>query len=126
MQWLRSYYEALDSLRFEAVARFLHEDCRSQYPTGTVLAGRQKVIEQGRKGLTALKGVRHELRHAWEEGDQLIFELEVTYWRMDGQKIVRPGLGIFVIDEGKIREQRLFVDARGVWDQSPGRGGVKG
>lgn len=116
LQWLRSYYDAMDNLRFEEVAEFLHEDCRNHYPTGAVVAGRSRVIERGRKGLAALQEIRHELRGAWEEGDELIFELEVTYWRKDGEKIVRPGVGIFVLDDGRIREQRLFVDSRGVWD----------
>ncbi len=116
VQWLRAYYEAMDSLRFDRVAEFLHDDCRNTYPTGAVVVGRAKIIERGRKGLGALRGIRHELKQAWEEGDELIFELEVTYWRKDGQEIVRPGVGIFVLHQGKIRQQRLFVDARGVWD----------
>ncbi len=116
VQWLRSYYEAIDGLRFDEVSEFLHEDCRCQYPTGAVLTGRERFIQWGRRDLGALQGIRHELKDAWEEGEQLIFELEVTYWRKDGQKIVRPGAGIFVLDNGRIRRQRLFVDARGVWD----------
>lgn len=116
LHWLRSYYDAIENLRFDEVAEFLHEDCRCQYPSGAVIAGRKRFIQLGRRDLGALKGIRHELRGAWEEGDALIFELEVTYWREDGEKIVRPGVGIFVLDDGRIRAQRLFVDARGVWD----------
>lgn len=116
LQWLRSYYEAIDGLRFEDAGEFLHEDCRCQYPTGAVLTGRDRFLQWGRRDLGALRGIRHELKDAWEEGDQLMFELEVTYRRKDGQQIVRPGVGIFVLEDGRIREQRLFVDARGVWD----------
>ena len=116
LQWLRSYYDAIDNLRFDEVAEFLHEDCACQYPSGAVIAGRERFIRSGRRDLGALQGIRHELRDAWEEGEELIFELVVTYWREDGAKIVRPGVGIFVLDDDRIRAQRLFVDARGVWD----------
>lgn len=116
LQWLRSYYDAIDNLRFDEVAAFLHDDCRCQYPNGAVITGRERFIQWGRRDLGALRGTRHELREAWEEGDELIFELEVTYWREDGGRIARPGVGIFLLDDGRIRAQRLFVDARGVWD----------
>lgn len=116
MQWLRSYYEAFDSLRFEEVAEYLHEDCRVQYASGSVITGRERLIAQARRALESLDGIQHVLEHAWEEADEVIFELEVTYRRKDGRTIIRPGTGIFVLAEGKIREQRLFVDAAGVWD----------
>lgn len=106
----------MDDLRFQDVAEFLHDDCRNLYPMGTTVAGRDNILARARKALGALKGIRHELRGAWEEGEELIFELEVTYWRSDGETIVRPGMGVFVLEDGRIREQRLFVDARGVWD----------
>lgn len=116
IDWLRSYYGALDELRFEEVGKFLHEDCVSRYPTGHVVEGRELVLKLTERALTALARIQHELRSAWEEGEEVIYELEVTYRRRDGQTIVRPGVGIFVLEDGLIREQRLFVDARGVWD----------
>jgi hypothetical protein len=114
--WLRAYYEAMDALRFEDVAEFLHEDCRCVYPSGHVAAGRDRILRQMRAGLTALDRIKHELKRAWEEDGELIFELEVTYVRRDGETIIRPGTGIFVFEDHKVREQRLFVESRGIWD----------
>ncbi len=63
-----------------------------------------------------MERIRHDLRHVWEqEDDQLVFELEVTYWRPDGQILSRPGMGIFVVREGLVHEQRLFVDNAAVY-----------
>jgi ketosteroid isomerase-like protein len=116
IDWLRSYYDAMDNLRFDEVAEYLHEECRNHYPTGVEVVGREAILERGRTTLGALERIRHDLQNAWEEGDELIFELEVTYWRKDGTTIVRPGVGIFVLDDGRIREQRLFVDNNAVWN----------
>jgi ketosteroid isomerase-like protein len=116
LNWLRAYYEAMDQRRFDEVAALLHEDCEAQFPAGIVVRGRERIVRGMRAGLEALAGIRHELKDAWQEDRELIFELEVTYHRTDGQTIVRPGVGIFVLDGGTILAQRLFVDTSGVWD----------
>ncbi len=113
--WLRGYYAALDHGRFDDVAELLHADCRSHYPTGGTDEGREAILRRMRDGLGRLAGIRHELLHVWEEGDEVIFELTVTYRRTDGREIARPGMGIFVRADGLIREQRLYVHDGGVW-----------
>ncbi len=116
IHWLEAYYAAMDSLQFDQVAEYLAEDVHNHYATGIEVVGRDTVLERGRKNLGALERIRHAVRNVWEEDDELIFELAVTYWRKDGKVIERPGMGIFVMQDGRIREQRLFVDANGVWD----------
>jgi ketosteroid isomerase-like protein len=116
IDWLESYYTAMDSLQFDKVAEFLDEDCHNFYATGTELVGRDKILARGERNLGLLERIRHSVRNVWEEGDELIFELAVTYWRKDGEVIERPGMGIFVLKDGRIAQQRLFVDANGVWD----------
>lgn len=116
IDWLESYYTAMDSLQFDKVADFLDEDCHNHYATGIEVVGRDNILRHGEKNLALLERIRHLVRNVWQEGDELIFELSVTYWRKDGEVIERPGMGIFVMKDGRIREQRLFVDANGVWD----------
>lgn len=116
IDWLQRYYAAMDGLEFDKVADFLAEGVHNHYATGVEVVGRDAVLERGRKNLGALERIRHAVQNVWEEGDELIFELAVTYWRRDGKVIERPGMGIFVMEDGQIREQRLFVDANGVWD----------
>lgn len=116
IDWLEAYYAAMDGLRFDEVADFLAEDVHNHYATGVEVVGRDAILERGRTNLGALERIRHAVRNVWEEDDELVFELAVTYWRKDGKVIERPGMGIFVMDDGRIREQRLFVDANGVWD----------
>jgi ketosteroid isomerase-like protein len=116
IDWLESYYAAMDSLQFDKVAEFLDEKCHNFYATGHELVGRDQILARGERNLGLLERIRHSVRNVWEEGDELIFELAVTYWRRDGQTIERPGMGIFVLKDGRIAQQRLFVDANGVWD----------
>lgn len=116
LAWLGAYYAAVDGRRYDELAELLHEECENQYPNGATVRGREKIMRGMRPALDALAGIQHELKNAWEEEGELIFELEVTYRRRDGQTIVRPGVGIFTLDAGKVRRQRLFVDASGVWD----------
>jgi len=113
--WLRSYYEAIDQLQLDRLADFLHEQCEIHYPTGHSEVGRDRILERTEKALGSLKGTEHRLVHVWDEGEELIFELEVTYRREDGTSVLRPGVGIFVLDQGRIRQQRLFVNDAAVW-----------
>lgn len=116
VDWLRDYYAAMDAGRFDEIAARLHPECRCEYATGHIDVGRETIIRRAERALGALAGISHELRNVWLQDDELIFELHVTYRRRDGETIVRPGMGIFVLDENRlIRKQRLFVDASGVW-----------
>ncbi len=116
LEWLQAYYAAIDGLRLEELARFLHEQCEIRYPNGYSEAGRELIVQRTHKALSRLGAIHHEVRAAWEEDEEVIFELEVTYRRRDGRTIVRPGAGIFVLEDGLIRGQRLFVDDHGVWE----------
>lgn len=116
LAWLGDYYDAMDNLRFADVEEFLHEDIETRYPTGDVLQGRAPLMKVSERSLRALERIRHEIRNAWVEDDELIFELDVTYWRRDGVVIERSGIGIFVLLDHKVAAQRLFVDLAGIWD----------
>lgn len=116
LDWFERYYAAIDGFRFEEIAEFLAEDVRARYATGTELTGRDEVIARGKATFGTMDRIRHDVRNVWEEdGGQLVFELEVTYWRPDGQVFTRPGMGIFVVRDGLIQQQRLFVDNSAVY-----------
>lgn len=116
MAWFQRYYAAVDGFRFDEVASYLAEDVRACYPTGLEVVGRDEVIARGRDTFGRMERIRHELRNVWEQdGDQVVFELEVTYWRPDGQVLSRPGMGVFVLRDGLVHEQRLFVDNHAVY-----------
>jgi ketosteroid isomerase-like protein len=114
--WLEAYYRSLDALRADEIAGHFAEDVLTRYPGGGEVTGRDALMEVTAKSLRRLQRIHHRLLGVWEEEDLVIFELEVTYERTDGATIVRPGMGIFVMEDGRIREQRLFVDMGGVWD----------
>jgi ketosteroid isomerase-like protein len=114
-QWLRDYYAALDGRRLWELAAFLHPDCCARYATGGIDTGREMIVERMATALGRLERIRHELIHVWEEDDEVIFELEVRYWRLDGVHFTRRGVGIFVLEDELIREQRLFVNDSAVW-----------
>lgn len=116
VQWLRGYYAAMDSGRFDEVAAHFTADVHTVYPTGIEVIGRDALMAQTQRALNALERIQHELVNVWAEGDELVFELDVTYWRRDGGVVQRGGVGIFVMDGKLVREQRLFVDLNGVWD----------
>lgn len=114
-QWLRDYYAAVDGLRLVEIAAFLAPDCRAHYATGRSDTGREVIVERMGKVLGRLARIQHELVGVWEEEDEVIFELEVTYWRQDGEQFVRRGMGVLVLENELITEQRLFVNDSAVW-----------
>jgi len=116
MEWFARYYGAIDAFRFDEVAGFLAEDVHAHYATGVEVIGRDEVVARGKATFGMMERIHHELRNVWEEdGDQFVFELEVTYWPSGREAVSRPGMGIFVVRDGLIREQRLFVDNGAVY-----------
>lgn len=115
LEWFARYYDAIDGFRFDDVAGFLAEDVHAHYATGVEVVGRDEVVARGKATFGTMERIRHDLRNVWEEDDEVVFELAVTYWRKDGQVIERPGMGIFVVRDGLIHEQRLFVDSSAVY-----------
>jgi ketosteroid isomerase-like protein len=115
LRWLSDYYAALDAGRYGEVAGCFTPDVRTLYPMGIEVVGRDALMTQTERSLGALERIRHEIVNVWEEDDELVFELDVTYWRRDGGVLTRRGMAIFVLDDGLIAEQRLFVDLNGVW-----------
>ena len=116
VQWLRDYYAAMDSGRYDEVAACFTPDVHTIYPSGVEVIGRDALMQQTERSLNALDRIQHEIVNVWVEDSELIFELDVTYCRRDGGVLQRGGIGIFVMDGELIREQRLFVDLAGVWD----------
>jgi ketosteroid isomerase-like protein len=116
LAWLAAYYAALDGGRYDEAASYLAEDIATRYPAGDEMSGRAALMRVTERSLGRLASIRHRVLNAWEEDDELIFELEIAYERRDGVTIVRTGVGIFVLRDGVVAAQRLFVDMAGVWD----------
>lgn len=115
MRWLRGYYAALDAGRYDELGGYFTEDVHTIYPAGVEVIGRDELMRLTTQGLTALERIRHEIVNVWTEDDELIFELDITFWRRDGGVLQRGGVGIFVMDGVLVREQRLFIELDGVW-----------
>ena len=115
MRWLRGYYAAIDAGRYDDVSGYFTEDVHTIYPAGVEVIGRDELMRLTAQGLTALERIRHEIVNVWAEDDELIFELDITFWRRDGGVLQRGGVGIFVMEGALVREQRLFIELDGVW-----------
>lgn len=117
LDWLRSYYAAFDSGRFDEVRTYYADGLRNTYPKGEVMEGGDAIVAGAEQRMSGLDGIRHDLKNAWEEDDgTLIWELEVTYRRKDGQTIARWGVAVGHVADGRFTSQRLYVDQAGVWD----------
>ncbi len=65
---------------------------------------------------TKIQAVYHDLKTVREDGDILIVEMDVHYWRNDGTYITLPCTDIFRMEGKLFSELRIFMDVNPVFN----------
>lgn len=117
VDWLHTYYGHLDANNVDGFMAMLAPGARQFFANAEPREGKDAIRAALSGFLDSLGGIRHVLRGAWEEDDDLlIFESEVHYLRKDGKEVVVPSSCFFVVgDDGLCREQRIMVDTSPVF-----------
>lgn len=116
LDWIRSYYELMDTDRLDECERFFAPDAQIQIAHHPPLVGWEAIDRSMRAGLSVVKGLRHEVRNAWEAEDGvLIFEVVAHYTLADDRKVDVPGVVIAEVADGRFVRQRIGADLSPVY-----------
>jgi ketosteroid isomerase-like protein len=112
----RDLFAMVDSMDVATIAILFAQDARVVFGNGQPFVG----IAAIRTGLTAffdtIAGLRHEIVKEYNEGDDTIVELKVTYNRKDGQRVTIPCVTIFHVEAaGKIDAYRVYFDVTPIY-----------
>jgi hypothetical protein len=112
----RNLFAMVDAMNVATVTSLFAEEGRVVFGNGQPLLG----IEEIRTGITAffhtIAGQHHEIVNEWNNGDDTVAELKVTYDRRDGEQVTIPCVTIFHTDgAGKIDDYRVYFDAAPIY-----------
>lgn len=116
VKFLRDYYDLVDAGKVDEFMEFFAEDARLVYANNPPFEGRAAIREGLSQVLSSIAGIKHELRGIWDLADDMVlFEVDVTFSRKDGQDVQVPGAAICELRDGVMVEQRAYVDVMPVF-----------
>jgi ketosteroid isomerase-like protein len=107
---LQAIFSALDRKDLGTFLNYLSPSCRFQYGNRSAVEGHDAIREIVGKFLEEIAESHHAIKERWQIDDSVICHGEVAYTRRDGKKITAASAHILILDEGVIRDYRVYVD----------------
>jgi ketosteroid isomerase-like protein len=85
----------------------------AEYKAGNFPAvfGHQAIQEFGARVIPYFDNVLHNVKTSWQQGDTVISELDLVYYRKDGKVVTVPCLDVIRLENGKVKSLRAYLDA---------------
>lgn len=116
--WVHKLFADLDNGGVEALFPYLHDEVYfrfASYPGGT---GKQAFADAWAGMSAHIASLSHAIMESWQAGDAVICRGEVTYGLSDGRQMRLPFANIFKMQDEKIKEYLIYVDASPVFGVS--------
>lgn len=113
--WLERLFRAIDDKHTERFCSFLSDDCRFRFGNLDPVEGAGtigKFVEAFFESITAL---RHEPAGIWQVPDGIVCHGTVHYTRLDGSILSVPFCNVFRLEDERILEYLVFVDASALY-----------
>ncbi len=108
--WVKDYYNAVDSMDMERYLAFHTDDIRFRFGSTPTTTGKEPVREGLNQLWSALESLHHEMSGVWQIDDVTIVEADVTYTRKDGKVVVLPAATILRREGDLVKDIRINMD----------------
>jgi hypothetical protein len=109
-EFVRSFYNALDSLSPEAMGPLLSDNIRFRMGSHSDVIGKGPLLELNRKVMSGWKSIRHHIIGVYHDRGRTFVECWVDYTLTDGSDYLLPFLTTFERDGEKISNIKVFCD----------------
>lgn len=109
-EWLSRLFATIDRMDAGGFVSFLSEEASFRFANAPVVYGKENIHSVISNFFSNIKGIRHTIEGAWEQGEVVICEGEVTYMRHDGQELTLPFVDIFRMSGTFIADYRIYMD----------------
>lgn len=107
---LHAMFHAVDKMATNEFAQYLTSDVRFRFGNAPEVRGRADVIDAVDAFFLHIAGLSHQVTGCWSHGDTVIVRLEVTYRRLDGDRVSLPCVNVFEYDGALIKDYRIYMD----------------
>lgn len=113
--WVLERFRAVDRKDIDGFLDMLTEDHRFLFGDRPPAIGKAQAREQVLHFWSLIGRLRHNVRRVTEAGDLLFVESDVDYERLDGGMVTVPCCDVLRVRDGKLCEQRAYLDQSPVW-----------
>jgi ketosteroid isomerase-like protein len=110
LKFVRSVYEAVDSMDETRLAAFLTDDCIFTFGNAKPVAGQAAVAEASKAFMSLIAGIKHEIHDVWGVDDTIVTRLTAIYTRKDKSVMSFPGVTIWRIRGSMIADYSIYID----------------
>ncbi len=104
-------FKEIDSMQADSFADALDEDCIFQYANMSKIKGKDNIRNFVQNFFASINKISHTVSQQWSIDNAVICKGEVSYTRIDKSILSVPFANILTINDDKIIEYLIFVDA---------------
>lgn len=114
-QWVQELFSGIDEMDSEKFASFLTEDASFKFGNSDAVMGKDNIQKAVAGFFGTIGGLHHDILSVWRVPGAVVTELKVTYTRKDGRKVSVPCVDVFVMEGGKVKDYKIFIDVTPVY-----------
>jgi ketosteroid isomerase-like protein len=103
-------YQVVDSMDERRLLPYLTDDCLFVFGNQAPLVGHAHIAAGLKQFSTMIAGLHHRLLDIWQFDDAIVSCIDVTYTRHDESTLTVPAATIWRLRDGKICDNRIYVD----------------
>jgi limonene-1,2-epoxide hydrolase len=107
---IHAMFHAVDAMATSDFVSYLTPDVRFRFGNAPEICGRSGVSDALGIFFQQIDGLSHQVTGCWEQGETVIVRLDVTYRRLDGDRVSLPCVNVFEYDDGLIKDYRIYMD----------------
>jgi ketosteroid isomerase-like protein len=107
---VRRLFAALDEMEVDKAITFFTENARYQFGNAEPVVGRTAIREAVVSSFPLFKTVHHSIQTAWEQGNELIVQLQITHTLQNGKVVKLPAADVFQFEGNLIRNVQVYID----------------
>lgn len=119
VEWVLSYYQAIDGGDIDTAMQDFAPDARSRFGNGEFVVGRDAIREDLAQKSLGVRSLSHHFNSIWDVGNGVIvLDADIDFVRHDGVTVRAHGAGLFRHRDRQWTEQLHYVDLSGVFGAS--------
>ncbi len=108
--WVRTFFDAVDSMKAEALEPLLAEDCHFRVGNNAEVVGRDNVVEASRGVTKVFSAMQHDYVEVYGTEDRAYADCFVDYTSVSGERYLIPFLTRLERKDGKITSVAAYGD----------------
>ena len=107
---LRAYFEAVDSMKPDAMAPLLSKDCKFRFGNLTEISGADTILQMSRELLAQFSSIKHDCVDVMSIGNRIYAETYVEYLLPSKKMYILPFMTVFEHRDNLITSVKIYGD----------------